>query len=131
MRSIKDLPDLATPAEVAEVLRATARWVQEQCRTKKIESSIVAGRYLIERGAVERYIESVRVGGPCRNETQAPVLSGAKTAGCGRSSGSSAARDAGGARALKIAAKLKDSSRARSSSQDETPRGRVIHLNAR
>lgn len=106
---ITDLPDLATPSEVASVLRCRARTVQNECRVGRIAYTRIAGRYLISREAVYDYLKERTV--PCQSGTKAPTLTGGKTEKSGRFDGSIVAVDARVQRALQTAAKLKPSSR--------------------
>lgn len=130
VHQIANLPELATPSEVARVLRCSPRYVQNQCARGNIKAAIIAGRYLITRDAVTDYLNRQKVR-PCRSETQELGSSGVRTALSGRSSGTREAADDVGAQALMIANKLIKSSQ-RSSSKAESTRGqmgRVIPIN--
>ncbi len=107
--SLVDLPELATPAEVAQVLRCSVRTVQSLCASGKIGACQPAGRYLMTRAAVAAYLEATKVT-PCPNATPVPGLSGAKTGKSGKSSSTSGAPENADQRALRIATSLSSSS---------------------
>ncbi|WP_425290402.1 helix-turn-helix domain-containing protein [Azospirillum palustre] len=56
IRAIDELPDLATPAEVAEVLRCSSRFVSDECKKGRMGATYVAGRYLIAPADVRTYL---------------------------------------------------------------------------
>lgn len=60
-RSIDDLPDMATPEEVAQVLRCSARYIKDQCAAGAIAAAKVANKYLITRDDVRAYLERCKV----------------------------------------------------------------------
>lgn len=122
---ILSLPDLATPQEVACVLRCTKRFVQAEIAAGRLEASRVAGRYLVTPDAVAAYIERQKV---CPSRTEAPASITAKIAESGRSSGSSMADDAAKARALATAETL--IRRSQTGCSDTNPSAPVIPLNA-
>lgn len=83
---IDDLSDLATPEDVAAILRCDAKWVRNQCRAGRLQAVKIAGRYLIEGpAAVRKFIEESRV---CPNQTVAPSFNGARIERFGKSNGS-------------------------------------------
>lgn len=123
--NILALPDLATPQEVAGVLRCTKRFIQAEIAAGRLGASKVAGRYLVTPNAVAAYIERQKV---CPSKTEAPVSITAKTAESGKSSGSSMVDDAAKARALATAEKL--IKRSANGSSDKNPSAPVIQLNA-
>ena len=83
---IEDLPDLATPEDVASILRCDAKWVRKQCKDGRIQAAKIAGRYLIEGpAAVRKFVEESRV---CPNQTVAPSFNGARIERFGKSNGS-------------------------------------------
>ncbi len=56
MRSIDDLPERALVPEVAQVLRASPRFVSNECLVGRLRAFKVAGRYQITREAVRAYL---------------------------------------------------------------------------
>ena len=124
---IEDLPDMATVADVAAVLRCSKSYVQAECKAGKIACRKIAGRFLIRPAAVLAYFEEQAV--PCQSETEAPGSTGEQTGKSGKSDGSSEVENARNRRALKIAAKLKR--RSPTSSSAQRPSAQVIPLNAR
>jgi len=100
---IEDLPELATPAEVAGVIRASERYVQTQCKAGKFDCSKIAGKYFIRGpGAVQEFIEANK----CRSETEGHTSTGEKTAGNGLSGGSKVGARARSQRAMDLAKSL-------------------------
>lgn len=127
---LSELPELAVPAEVAKVLRCSARYVQQQCADGKLDCRLVAGRYLIARDAVADYLKRQTVT-PCRNATQEHGSNGAMSAAAGRSSGTTVAPGSAAQRALEAAKKLRGSSPSTSTASTGPAPARVIPLNAR
>ena len=72
---IADLPELATPAEVANVLRCSPRFIHEECRAGRFGTSLVAGRYLITPVDVREYLAERRVA-PSHGAFSAPLAKG-------------------------------------------------------
>lgn len=56
-RSIDDLPELATPEEVAEVFRCSARYIKNECTAGRMGAAKVAGKYLIFREDARAYLD--------------------------------------------------------------------------
>ncbi|CCC99412.1 protein of unknown function [Azospirillum baldaniorum] len=119
---ITDLPDLATPLEVAAVLRCSSRFVQDECKAGRLHATLVAGRYLIAPDDVRAYLTERRT---CRDATKALTSTGMKGARAGTSAGSKTERRGSVPRALTTVAELKANLRA--SSPDRIS-GRVIPL---
>jgi excisionase family DNA binding protein len=124
---MSDLPDLATPAEVAAVLRCSARFVQKQCDDRKIGHSKVAGKYLIPPAEVIAYVERQKVS-PCQDQTKAPNSNSVTTVVSMKSSGAQAVGDAAYQRALETAVKLTKYSPSGSSKQKKNLPAPVIPL---
>ena len=130
IRTIDDLPDYATPAEVAEILRCGARYVQTECKRGRMGHLIIAARYVIKPDHVREYIAKRERS--CLSEIGGLPYNGARKARTGKSSGSNTGSDGGVAQAQATAQMLKKSSRAGSSSRNSISahQPRVIHLNA-
>jgi len=62
-RSIDDLPELATPEEVAEVFRCSARYIKNECTAGRMGAAKVAGKYLITRHDAQAYLDRATVKG--------------------------------------------------------------------
>lgn len=60
-RSIDDLPELATPEEVAEVFRCSSRYIKNECTAGKITAGKIAGKYLIPREEARAYLDRATV----------------------------------------------------------------------
>lgn len=60
-RSIDDLPELATPEEVAEVFRCSARYIKNECTAGRMGAAIIAGKYLIAREDARTYLDRAKV----------------------------------------------------------------------
>ncbi|MBF0324233.1 MAG: helix-turn-helix domain-containing protein [Alphaproteobacteria bacterium] len=56
-RSIDDLPELATPEEVAEVFRCSSRYIKNECTAGRMGAAKVAGKYLITRQDARAYLD--------------------------------------------------------------------------
>src|SRR5436305_13503970 len=120
-RSIVDaLPELAVPREVARVLRCSERYVADQCRAGRMQSSVVAGRYLIPREAVYEFLRETAI---CPSGTGAPISPGEPSAKSGSSFGMIEDEGASVARALLTAQRLISTSRASSSNSRKKPSG--------
>lgn len=118
------LPMLATPAEVAAVLRCTKRHVQKECAYGRLSHIMVAGRFLITPDAVRKYLEDRTI--ECQKEIQGHILNGAPKGNVGKLSGSNVEKDAAVRRARQITLTLKQS--LRTSSTRAKPSARVIPL---
>lgn len=60
-RSIDDLPELATPEEVAEVFRCSARYIKNECTAGRMGAAMIAGKYLIARDDARTYLDRAKV----------------------------------------------------------------------
>lgn len=127
MVALDELPELATPSEVAAVLRCKSRWVLDQIKARKLRAVQIAGRYLVSPGAVREFIERCAL--ECQEKTVAPISNGEKTDRSGKSSGSSAADSAALALAQEAVTKLISHSAATSSDKTGKQAARVIRLN--
>jgi hypothetical protein len=105
---LSNLPDLATPAEVAQVLRCSARYVNGLCARAQLESNFVAGRYLITRESVKMFLGATKI---CLKETPEPRLSGGRSAMYGKLSGTSVEDVAADRRVQETVSRLLKSSR--------------------
>lgn len=56
MKSVDDLPERALIPEVAQVLRASPRFVSNECASGRLHACKIAGRYQITREAVRAYL---------------------------------------------------------------------------
>ena len=117
--SVDDLPDLATPKQVREVLPFSDYQLKALIRERQIGHVRVGSRVMIPRESVRQFIADNTVQ-PCRVETPAHVSASLKSAAPTTSSGPKPAAAGSAARALQIAAKLK--SRSPSSSDNEAAR---------
>src|SRR5438309_1659377 len=81
---LKLLPGLATPREVAKVLRCSPRYIGQECRSGRLAASFIAGRYLISREAVFAYLRSRST---CPDGTAALTSRGDQNAAPGSSIG--------------------------------------------
>lgn len=106
---LADLPELATPAEVAQVLRCSKRTVQQLAARGGIRAMFVAGKYLIPPDAVREYLDGQVV--KCQSAMPAPGSNGAKNGKPGKSSGSTEASVAGNPQVPPIVQSLISSSR--------------------
>jgi len=124
--SVDDLPDLATPKQVREVLPFSDYQLKALIRERQIGHVRVGSRVMIPRESVRQFIADNTVQ-PCRVETQAHVSASLRSAAPTTSSGPMPAAAGSAARALKIAAGLKSRSRSFSNNEAAQP-GRVIPL---
>lgn len=106
---ISSLPDLATPQEVASVLRCTARFVQAEIVAGRLGASKIAGRYLVSPAAVAAYIERQQV--PSQDRMRGQGAAGGKTTCSGKPSGASEAFSSARQRAHEVALRLRQSGR--------------------
>ncbi|MCM8734629.1 helix-turn-helix domain-containing protein [Azospirillum sp. A1-3] len=107
-KRIEDLPDLATPLEVAAVMRCSSRFVQDECKAGRLNATLVAGRYLIAPDDVRAYLTDRRT---CRNETKARTSTSTTAGRSGTSGGSKMAKHGSAQRALETVAELRASLR--------------------
>ncbi|HLO76526.1 MAG TPA: helix-turn-helix domain-containing protein [Magnetospirillum sp.] len=72
-RSFDDLPELATPEEVAEVFRCSARFIKNECTAGRMGAAKVAGKYLITREDAQAYLDraTVRASSPAAQRPKA------------------------------------------------------------
>ena len=124
--SVADLPDIALPQEVADVLRVSRVHIHNLVKSGALKGKGVGRVLRIRREWVRQYLEEAK---PCPNETEESSSNGAKTAGPGKSSGSNAANADAVHAARLIAEKLTSSSR--SPSRANGPPAPVIHLGVR
>lgn len=55
------MPELATPEEVAEVFRCSARYIKNECTAGRMGAAKVAGKYLITREDARAYLDRATV----------------------------------------------------------------------
>ncbi len=125
-RSIDDLPELATPKQVREVLQFSAYQMRTLVRERRIGHVYVGARLFIPRTSVREFICSNTVQ-PCPDETKVPASAFSRNAVASTSTGQSEAAAASAALARQTANGLKSSSPSSSNSESETP-ARVIRL---
>ena len=109
--NLSALPDLAIPAEVANVLRCSPRFVQAECAAGRLGARKIAGRFLIPREAVVDYLELMKVNEKCQNVTQGLDSTGGTKIEYGKSSGVKRDAQSANLRAQLITEKLLESSR--------------------
>ena len=128
MIDLSRLPELASPAEVAEVLRCSKRYVQSLCADGRLGAKLIASRYLILRSAVDAFLAEADVV-PCPSATQVPISNGVKIVKAGKSSGTSGVPGDASPALQEIAESLINSSR--STSRRHHPPAQVIRLSDR
>ena len=126
--AIDSLPDLATPLEVAPVLRCKPRWVSDQIKAGRLAGVQIAGKYLVTREAVREFIKGCAV--PCQSRTEGQASNGGKIGMSGKSSGMSVADSAAEALAQEAAMRLIKRSVASSWNATESRPAHVIRQNA-
>ena len=101
---LKQLPSLASAAEVARFLKCSKRHVLNECNAGRMAFILIAGRFLITPDSIKNYIQG-RIQ-PCRKETKAPISNGSKKEMLGTSCGTAVDVATRNQRALEIASRL-------------------------
>ncbi|MBK67980.1 MAG: hypothetical protein CMP22_07620 [Rickettsiales bacterium] len=123
---LKNLPELATPKEVAQALRLKSeRFVKELCNRGEISHCRVGRSFLIPRESVIQYLKGVKI---CQNKIEERGSSGEKAVGTSYGSKKDSLR--GSQRAQMIVEKLKKGSLNSCLNNQGNTQGQVIHLNA-
>ncbi|HIJ61491.1 MAG TPA: helix-turn-helix domain-containing protein [Rhodospirillaceae bacterium] len=116
---IAELPELATAAEIARVLRCTAKFVSQEMAAGRLRASKIAGRYLASQAAVRDYIQGNQV---CPDQMPARGSNGETTETNGKLSGTNEVSNAVKQQAREMVERLKNSS-PRSSKRVPKPHG--------
>ncbi len=118
---------LETPKQLAERAGISESQVRSLIAARRLEHVPIGSRVMIPAGAFERFVQAETVKRQWRDETKAQGSAGSMSEAAGTSLGQSKAGAASAALARQTANKLKQSSRAGSTSEAAEP-GRVIHL---
>lgn len=84
--SVDDLPDLATPKQVREVLSISDFQLRTLIRNRRIGHIVIGARAMIPKAAVLQFLSDNTVQ-PCRVEIQAPASASLRSAAPITSSG--------------------------------------------
>lgn len=108
-RTVDDLPDLATPKQVREILPLSDYQLRTLIRERRIGHVPIGARFLIPRESIREFIAKNTVS-PCPDETKARASASSKNVVASTSCGPSEAAAASAARARQTANKLKSRS---------------------
>ena len=125
-RAVDDLPELATPSQVLQVLPITKGRLRELIRARRIGYVQIGRGYLIPRAAVRQFIDENTVQ-PCPEETTDLAFASSKSAAAITSHGPNEAAAASARLARQTANRLKSRSPISCNSEAATP-ARVIPL---